>query len=786
MSTQRYDIGAWELNGVTGLAVAEGGSCIGVRLARPHAAIGMHDDRDALLILCGPFLRSPDGTYGRCAWRIPVTEAGVRHLAGRPRAGNDPATFAFAPGDAVTVTLEWARVGPAEVHLRYSSDGPLAALLTAAGSFAPAVVVEGDARGGSLRQDGLQVRVALAPEAEAVWRVGERDHLEARWQGLPRPEGDRQIGWKVAIAPHRPLHVSLRPGEAASAAAPDGPAIAAAIEAAAARYDRQRMRSSGAAAGAAEAVAELAAYGHAYDPKRRRIQMTINRTWGGVGSPGLVFGWDNVLMAYIAAWEDPALAAATLEHILGVYTERGIANGPTQRNLVIPIAACRTLAVIGDEALERRCLPHLLAFMRFWFADRGDGVPHRDPNRDGLIEPGTSKDPAGEPLGRMISDAMDETGYDDLPTYSAGFTEGRRGLLADGVGFDWATGCLDVTVVCQNSLYIAACRILAPLARRLGAASDAEWLDREAERVARRMEERLRDDAGRFRDRLATGAFSPHRTCREFFPLLAGLDDQRLRDDLRRRLLDPAEFGGVPAVPTVSRSDPAFCHDSIDGAGNYWRGNCWPPTTHLVVQAARAAGWSDVSADLSLAVLDQFMGPWRRWTHAYENMAGRDDQRMKHYPPMWGGREVRYVWAALLPLTALEEAFEPEADGVGFRVGNPRLRQDLEWDGFVVHGERLRAIAGPRRTVLAGSDWAIESQPGLAFRRWRRTRQGMTVSFADDRPAVIRLRMADPGAVEVRLDGLAVAASRTGEWLEAALPRARGILEVSLGCPTRP
>ncbi len=685
---------------------------------------------------------------------------------------NAPTAFDFAPGEAVRVTLEWRLEG--EVVLgRYTADGPIRAALFVNGCFAPArvhvaepslcVLLQGDA--------GLLVKLRGAMETPLL--VDNLWQAEQRYFGVEGEPGSAIAMYPVNLHSEEPLYFVLRSvaiGERMSVVAPEPePAtIDRALAAGAAGYEAARMRSHGGLAGAAEAVAGLAGYSRAYDPERQCLQTTVNRTWPGPNRPGCIFGWDNFFTSYLAAWEDSALAAASLEHVVRTYGERGIAHGPIQRNLIIPIIYCRTLDILGDEALARRTWPTMIAFMRFWFADRGDGRPWRDGNGDGLIESGVSVDPRHTTPGRLISDAMDETGYDDIPIYSAGFTDGRRGLLADGVEFDWESRCLTVTQVGQNSLYVAACRAMARWAERLGMAEDAAWLRAEEARVADRIRECLYDDRlGIYQDRLWSGAFSTVKTMTNFYPLLTGLAEGKVAERLRAMLLDPAQFWGDNLIPTVSRDDPAYC-DGLDGRGNYWRGNCWPPTTYIVYLALKEAGWDEVAAEYARRVVAQFMEYWRAYGHAYENYPpeGKVDHTFP-YVGGWGGREVRYTWAGLLLCCGLEECFAPEIRQPGLRFGNPYMEEST-WEGFLFNGRRYSATAGPARTHVYCDAWELLAEPGLTVRGFMADADGIRFTAAPRAETTIRLRVAVNGPITC--NGAPLPVTRDGAWLVFTLP----------------
>lgn len=737
--------GMFELNAVSAVALASGSTAMGIRMGFPHPALGLFDGAELVVsmdAICG----APGGRYCRCAWRVPVTAEGVKRFAAWPSLSlNAPVVCDYASGEAACVVLQWHFDG-ATVVGSYSADHEVSAALLVNGCFRDACIESLAADRAVLRQDDARLAVTWSGHTARPLAVDRRDDAEKALLGGEYGSGCCIAAIPIELAPNQPLHFAMTLNDASTAAdvfpACEPEAVEQRLQRQAETYEQQRMYSSGVMAQAAEAVASLAAYSRAYDPVRRRLQTTVNRTWGNSNAPGLIFGWDNFFDSYIAAWEDPELGAASLEHIVAVYGEHGIARGPCQRNLIIPVMYCRTLDVVGDTELARRTWPTMMEFMRFWFSDRGDGYPWRDGNRDGLIESGAN-DPGLTP-GRLVQAAMDETGYDDIPIYSAGFTNGRRGLLPEGVTFDAQSGCLTVTLVGQNSLYCAACKTMARWARRLGNDGDAQWLQKEADRVAERMREQLFDEtAGYYRDRQWDGQFRPVKTPTLFYPLLAGVADQRTAESLRQTLLDPQQFWGEHVIPTVSRDAPEYC-DGLDGAGNYWRGNIWPPMAYIVYLGLKEAGWDQLAARYARRTCAQFMAYWHAHCHAYENYPpeGEVDHRFL-YVQGWGGRELRYVWAAMMVFCALEEVFAPELSDDGYRFGNPYLSGNAGWHQFTVAGNRVEASAGPSRTsVRFGEQWAFDAEPGIVVRHFTRTRDGFAFSASAPEDAQVRFRAA--------------------------------------------
>lgn len=790
MSSSKQNIiyaGAFERLGVGGVSMASGNVALGIRFIYPQINIGLFDGREIILSLDKTFSAAPDQSYVRYAWHMPLTFSGVRRFGARPRhATNSPIVYDYAPGESVRIALEWSFDGRV-VTGRYASDGPVQVGLLTNGCFARGLIEQATAEECRISQDDMIMTVQLRGKFRSPYLLDSYQDVESVWFGLKTSGGNSITLHPVDLAPGTPLHFSLHLVQKRNAKNQTMPAcepasIDRAIKQSAQAYESDRMHSGGIWAGAAEAVASLAGYSRTYDPKQGRIQTTVNRTWGGLNSPGGVFGWDNFFTSYLASWEDHSLAADSLEHICTIYSKGWHRpDVPAQRNLIIPILYCRTLAIIADEALARRTWPVMMAMMRFWFSDRGDGRPWRDGNNDGLIESGSAMNAGRAPPGFIIQNAMDETGYDDLPSYSAGFMDGRRALLANGVEFDWTSRTLTLTPVCQNSLYCASCRIMARLAKQLGFTADALWLENEAVRIADRMHALLycvKD--GFFRDRLWNGTFSPVKTMTLFYPLLAGIADRHVKDNLRRMLLDPEQFFGDNLIPTVSRDDPAYC-DGLDHSGNYWRGNIWPPTTYIVYLAIKEAGWDEIAAEYARRVLAQFMEYWNRYGHAYENYPaeGKVDHTF-FYPGNWGGREIRYVWAAMMALCGLEEVFGLEVLRPGFRFGNTHLPSDASWTGFWIGRERVKAEAGPGHTsVHFGDRWSLDIEPGTAVREFIETESGFSFCTTADKPlrAVLNAKWL-PANAQVTANELPLAGQRQNNCLVFNIPAASQRIQI--------
>ncbi len=725
--------------GVNGLALARGDHAIGFRGIPLLPGHGRFDGKLVVGTLkeIGP--HDPADRYHHLSFLTPVTPAAVtRFLKQELFWGNSLVVPDFAPDEAATVHLEWTFDGR-QAWALFRSDREVDFLLLLNGCAAPATVDSVVGAQAVLSQGGWQVGVACQGASEGPMTAEfTLERLECRVRGLPLVESPQSgaatvAGLRVKLTPAAPLAVVLCEGPAG---VPDRAYVEKALAAGRADMEGRLTHSTGAAADCAEAIQRLVGFSAAYDLQSHRRFVPVNRDWAGPNTTPVVFMWDNFFDSYMACFHNPDLARESLTQIIGIIRDRGLAGAPPQRNLIVPIVYSKTVRMIGDAAFTAETFPVMMRFMRFWFEDRGDGHPWRDGNDDGLIECGTCRRPGdGHALGSIVQDAFDETGYDDSPMYSAGFAHERRGLCAEGVRFDFQRGTLNLSMVGQNSLYVAACRAMAVLARELGSRDDETWLLVEAERVAGRIRERLLDPAlGYYQNRFFDGRFSTVKAPDIFSPLLADLADATVKARLRRTLLDPKQFWGENILPTVSRDDPAYRDDKRNGEywrGNYWRGNVWAPTNYIAYLAVRQAGWNDVAAEFAAKSRRLFMDDWLPRHHANENYPPEGGTDRSRFFTGNGGRDPHYIWAALLPLIALEQLFSVEDVRDGIRFGATEPAAFGRWDGFLYHGRRAGVSAGPDGVSLK-----IE---GL-------------LTFTSDRPIAVRGFVCDDGRAEFRYD----------------------------------
>ena len=743
----RLVAGSIDAMGMNGVGLAEGPNAIGFRAVALLPSHGRVDDRFLFgnLLRLGPY--DPDGGYSSTEWAVPLAASAVRRALRLELYGENAIPVPdYAEGEAARMRLEWTFDGRDAVA-RVSSDRAVEALLLFNGNVAPATVERGDAASAVLVQDGFSVAFAWAGEVLGDFVTGgDLAALESPGRGLcaGRNGRDRCGAIRVRVTPERPVLVALAPGRTAKV---DAAETARRLKDGERNLATRTMTSVGSAAGCADALERLIGFSAIYDPRIGRRFLPTNRDWSQPNGYAPTFMWDNFFASYLACAAHPGLAKESLSHIIGIIAEKGMAKAPPQRNLIVPVIYSKFVRFVGDADFTRRTFPAMMSYMRFWFEDRGDGHPWRDGNDDGLIESGSCLRPSEAEPGRIVSDAFDETGYDDNPQYSAGFGHKRWGVPADGIRYDFGRGTLNLTLVGQNCLYVTACRAMAVVADEIGSAADAAWLRGEADRVAKRIRERLYDsESGIFLNRFFDGRFQGVLTHDTFTPLAAGVADESVAARLKAILTDPKKFWGENPVPTVSYDDPSFgdcTRPDADGywKGNYWRGNVWPSTDYIVYTALRATDWRDVRREYVRRCRRMFMDDWEAHHHANENYPPFGATHASHMFAGNGGRDAHYIWSGLLPQQTLEELFSVEDTAAGIRFGAADPEGFGSWGNFTYRGEKgAVSVSAEGVWLTLGEGFALETSRPMAFRRFVRKGSGWSAEVLAPSGGTVRVK----------------------------------------------
>lgn len=504
----------------------------------------------------------------------------------------------------------------------------------------------------------------------------------------------------------------------------------------AASYAARRPHIEGLFAGAPEAIGNSMFWNSLYVPSLGLEFPSISRNWAH-GFGGWVVGeWDCFFGSLLTDIENPRQTSAAVRAILLAQAPNGVvpnvdaADGTSPDRSQPPVGAYIVLKNYerdGDLGTLRWAYPRLEKWHEWWFANRGDGQPWRDGNRDGLLEWGSDRGAAFSVGGRgFLVQAKWESGMDDSPMY-------------DDVSYDAKTYTMDLDDVGLNSLYALDAECLARIAAILGHEDESRHFAAEYDKMKSLMRRLLwngRD--GIFENRYWNGRFSHRLSPTNFYPLLAGIaTPEQAKCMISEHLLNPREFWGKYVIPTVARNDPAF-QDQY-----YWRGDIWGPTNYLVYQGLDRYGEDAIALEFARKSYDLFMQDW--WAH----------QRTDEQYYAWGGSaggDTHYTWGALLSLIPMEQFIDENPwDGLRFGAlqppGTARL-VDVTWKG---HRYDV-AIGSLRTAVERDGAMRFEANSGVVVRNYSVASGSLSFSIMTARDTRVSTREASSDSVSLRID----------------------------------
>jgi glycogen debranching enzyme len=566
--------------------------------------------------------KAPDDSYARLIWQMPD---------GGPE-----------------VTYEWARTGKNEIVGRVTNSVPSDLVLQAyvpwdgdPPEFSVLYSTSSDRtflRGRSWipgTRDGMRWILALSAPIEESVGVG-----TARWHGYLR-----QINSLYFCAKQGQTYSTL---EAAANSRLDSRVIDQLLETNRRSYQQSRPHGEGWLADVPAAVNDQLQWSEVYTPERRHAYLTVSRHWARSNNSAPDFLWDSFLSALLVTQEDKRKAFDLVRDITSWQTAAGMfcqyGQWPSHpETQIFPVAWGHTQYPIGALAVSKLycrhpdkefladIYPRLLKSHHWWFADRGDGQPWRDGNKDGLLELGSNY-PEEIPYEDRQQVAYFES-HDDSPEWwhVAPYNE--------------KTNTCELATVERNCLYAMDAWVLAWMARELGRPREAQTLEREHAAMAQRINELLWDPAGNcyFNRRWSqqNGSwFNPQMAPDIFFSLLGKVAPSDRAETLRSLFHDPKKFAGEWILPTISRDDPMYPRQ------DYWRGKVWGPINWLVYQGFKIHEWDREACLLAESSAKMFLKPWREKGECHENFLSTTGE---------GSSDPHYTWGALMVLIALEE-----------------------------------------------------------------------------------------------------------------------------------
>jgi hypothetical protein len=462
------------------------------------------------------------------------------------------------------------------------------------------------------------------------------------------------------------------------------------------RYLRSRPEGTGWLADAPSAINDNLEWSEVYTPSRRRTYVSVSRKWAQSNNSAPDFLWDSFFSSLLVCQEDEKKAYDLIRDITSWQNDQGMfcqygqwvthpdrsifpaAWGHTQ----YPIGSLLTAKVYlrrPNRAFLEEIYPRLLKNQRWWFADRGDGQPWRDGNKNGLLELGANY-PEEIPY-----DDREQTAYYESNDDSPQWWRVAR--------YNNQTQTLEQDTVERNCLYAMDCWILAWMAIQLGKAEDAAALTAEHRRIVQTINRLLWDPSrgcyyNRHWENFPGDPFFPQMGPDIFFSLLGKVVAPEQAESLRKVFHDPKKFAGEWIMPTISRDDPLFSKQ------DYWRGKVWPPHNWLLYQGLKIYDWDHEARLLAESSAKMFLTAWREKAECHENFSAITGEGT-------GQSDPHYTWGALMALVAIEELID----------ANP-------WHGLRFGNLEPVAPAGIRRYFVAGSHYDVtQSLDGLEVQR---------------------------------------------------------------------
>ncbi|SCL28502.1 alpha-L-rhamnosidase [Micromonospora pallida] len=414
--------------------------------------------------------------------------------------------------------------------------------------------------------------------------------------------------------------------------------------------------------------------------------------WGlGGGGDDIFKGWDSAWDGITALSLDPALA---LDHIRDFYDQGGARYDQLHAGPMHAYLAWRAYVRTGDRSILDLVYPLMVPYI--------DRMREFDTDGDGLLETPW----AGERLGGRGN----HLGLDDSPQY-------YNAIQVPTNGSDNRDNT-NLTDVALNSYYGLFAENLSQMAEVLGKDADRTRFAQLHAKLEQRMNDRLWNaERGLYLNRYLDGTWEPTTTPTVFYPLFGGLAaPDRAEILVRDHLLNPDEFWGEYAIPSVARNDPAFCsagrtHEvappyryfqryNDEDACEEWKGAVWPPMNATVYDGLKRYGFDKPAAELATKSSDLWLSTWEEMGWFPEYWDAEPGQVVNGAATDTAWRT--YSWSNLMPLMGTQEliADEPWGDPRGMRFGTLGLPGTNSVNEVPLHGHRYKVVAGPKSTVV--------------------------------------------------------------------------------------
>jgi glycogen debranching enzyme len=190
---------------------------------------------------------------------------------------------------------------------------------------------------------------------------------------------------------------------------------------------------------------------------------------------------------------------------------------------------------------------------------------------------------------------------------------------------------------------------LSQIAVLLDAPGDAQMFTRQHNAIGDAINERCWDADCQFYFDLGYDARIPRFHVGAYWTLIAGVVPQDRLDGFLSHLRNPDRFARPVPVPSLAADDPDYV-----GAGGYWRGSSWPPTTYMVLRGLRAVGDEDTALAIAEKYIDATRAVFDNTGTFWENLAPESPAPGNQAGPDFCG------WAGLGPVAIVREFMNAE------------------------------------------------------------------------------------------------------------------------------
>ncbi|MEN5075931.1 trehalase family glycosidase [Isoptericola cucumis] len=506
--------------------------------------------------------------------------------------------------------------------------------------------------------------------------------------------GDAAAALRYSLEEDETITFTTSVSDEAPSSGPSHRSILRTLDRAEHRADDGTVSGSGPIGRSATAMRSAMALNANYDEASRQSFLVWGWGRGGAENDTIFTGWDSAWDAITALTVDPELAR---QHERVLFASGGPRYDQLHSGPMHAYAVHRILAATGDRELAELAYPELVEFF--------DKLPEWDADGDGLLEAPYDGDP---------SKVGNHLGLDDLPNYTAADRIPKEGGSGD------ERDNTDLTDVALNSYYGVMAESLAHLAGALDKPADATRFRAVHDRITAAANETLwNEEKGLYLDRNLDGTWGDVVTATAFYPLFGGIaTPERAERTVAENLLDPEQFWGEHAVPSISRTDAEYCaNGDVSSTSNehyryfvgwgeensceQWRGAVWPPMNATIYDGLKQYGLDDAAGRLAAKSTSMFLDSWDSNGYFPEYFDPEAGQVINSSAVDSAWRY--YTWSNVMPLMAVHELVAEDAWGRPGSVtfGSHALPGRNSVDDVRVGGHTYSATVGPRTTELS-------------------------------------------------------------------------------------